>query len=658
MSNTTKEKNSVFKSHFLIGLLFFSFYLLGDFFPDYWWSTHSTHFISTGIKVLLFITGFVFICLSLFPLKIQHLLTFNLNTIKYNSHVIIWTISLLMGFIFYHFPMIADFYGEAYIINPQVFEIATNVSERSYHDLFSFGLNPWAGQKTIFAFISYLSHYSGQNFYTIFIYFNAFFGICFMLTWLYFIHQQVTSLIWKTILTLAICFAPFLLNFYGHLEINAPVLWINLIWITILVKYIQKKNTRTLWLLLFLLICGLKLHAVALLFVPIWIMLCFSHFNKTLTITWKKASYYILAPIFIIGTICYFFVFKDYNDQRNLDFTVTEYDRLFLPIISPEAPLDKYNLFSFNHIFDYFSEMLLWSPIALFLIVSIVILYRKKIDWQKEELILVATTFILFASLFFVINPLLSMQMDWDLFSFPSPILLVLLVLLVRQIETTNLEFRVLPICIAIAFLNIPFFTVHLSEDSLSRKLESLGIRIYHTYYEWSSQTIHNAFSLLSRNRALQIDRKNKLLYKLADYAVEGNDREYGLLWRKDGAYFLDVHKDAAKAYVYLEKALVYYPSDNYTKLLLLESSLLLDLPKQAYDLSLQLKASNYPDAESASITTVQCALMATLYQEAYDHSNEHLMKWEKDKTMGLIKSRLQTNTEVEKLKNLFFVPK
>ena len=60
-------------------------------------------------------------------------------------------------------------------------------------------------------------------------------------------------------------------------------------------------------------------------------------------------------------------MFKDYNDPRTLtDFK--DIDRLFLPVFSPEPPLDRYNLFSLNHILDYLNMMLMWSPAALFLI--------------------------------------------------------------------------------------------------------------------------------------------------------------------------------------------------------------------------------------------------------------------------------------------------
>ncbi|MBR9833489.1 hypothetical protein GYB57_15190 [bacterium] len=657
----TKKTNVTFLSPIIVGLLFFTFYVLGELFPDYWWSTHSSHFLNPVIKYSIFLAAFFGMILSLAPNQIQRLVSIVKVPNQFHSSIM-WLFSLLMGFLFYQFPMVADYYGEAYILNPQVHQTVSKVSQVAANDLFSFGLNPWAGQKTIIAFITYLAFFTGETIYTCILYFDAFFGFCFMLTWLTFVNQNIKDGLWKLILAISVGFAPFLLNFYGHLEINAIVLWVNLFWMTLFVRYFKNKDSKTLWILLLVLVFSLKIHAIALLLSPVWLFICVSHYfkqsNPTYSITWSKVTYFVLAPVFALGAFCYFFVFKDYNDSRNLAHTVKEYDHLFLPIVSPEAPLDKYNLFSFNHIFDYFSELLLWSPIALFIIAVIVISLRKKINWHREELIVTASIFIIFATFFFVLNPLLSMQMDWDLFTFPAPILLVLLVLLVKQIQEEKIKYKVLPISMAIGILTLPFFLVHYSKFDLSLKLQSLGVRIYHTYYEWSSQTIHNALILLSENRQYQFERKNVILYKLAEDAVVGNDREYGLLWSKEGAYLLDYEKNPSKAYVYLEKGLTYSPNDNYAKLLLLESCLLLDQNDQAYELSLQLNQDKYPDAQTASITRIQTALYAEKFNEALQHSSDHLIQWSNDTVMRKINTRLKNNDKVEELEKMFFIPK
>ena len=168
----------------------------------------------------------------------------------------------------------------------------------------------------------------------------------------------------------------------------------------------------------------------------------------------------IYIPICFVGAFLYFFVFQDYKDPRLLqDFR--DIDRLFLPLLSPAPPLDRYNLFSINHIFDYFNIMMLWSPPALFLLVIIGLFYRKQINWKTPQIVITGLTFLLFTTFLFMINPLFSMPMDWDLFSLPAPILLIFVLALLKDVQPTNLAGKILPGCLALAILSLPTFIVN-----------------------------------------------------------------------------------------------------------------------------------------------------------------------------------------------------
>lgn len=642
----------------VLGIVFLSFFVLGELFPNYWWATHASHFLSHTAKYSIFIAALLLLAGS-FSASLTEAIAQKLSSLnRPRFPVWIWLIALGMCFLFFQFPMVEDFYGEAYKLNRFLLNTAPSIPEGTNEPLFSFGLAPWDGQNTIFALITYLVYFLGVTYREGFIYFDAFFGFCFVLTWLYFVRQHITAPVWSVILTLTVLFAPFLLNFYGHIEINSIVLWINLLWLCLAVQYTQNKKTRFVWGLFILLFFCLKLHAVAILYLPVWGLICFSHYRRikqpSFALSWKTIRTYVLLPIFFVGAIFYFFVFKDYNDPRNLDYNVQAYDRLFLPLISPDPPLDKYNMLSFNHIFDYFSEMLLWSPIAFFLLLVIIILYKKDIQWQKEELLIPGTALILFGSLFFVSNPLLSMQMDWDLYSFPAPLFLVFLVIVVKQIQHNSLGPKVLLICAALAILSIPAFMVHASRQTLSYKLESLGVRIYHTYYEWSSNTIHNGLGLIWQDRALQIERKNQLLMDLQADALVGNDREYGRLWRKEGMHFFNVEKNYAKAYTYLGNSLLYFPNDNDARATLMQTALILDKDEQAYEISMDLLKAQFPTQRQAYISSIQCALEAAYYEQALELSNAYLEIWPDDNLVSQINTRIKENDQPGYLKDLF----
>jgi hypothetical protein len=642
---------------FYLGCLFFSFYLLGELFPNYWWATHSSHFVSGSIKYGSLGGGLFLIVLSRFENASAFLSRqFNfLNNLK--SPFWLWLLALGMAFLFYYFPMVEDFYGEAYKLNKHLLKTASSIPEGTHEHFFSFGLAPWDGQNTIFALLTYLVYFSGVTYREGFILMDAFFGFCFVLSWLYFLRRHIHQPIWALLLVLAGLSAPFLLNFYGHIEINAPVLWINLLWISLAVRYAAAPSNRLLWVLFALLFVCMKFHPVGLLFVPVWLVLLIARLRSPkapLSLSWKAVASYCILPVYLIGAICYFFVFEDYKDPRNLDYNVQEYDRLFLPLLSPEAPLDRYNLFSFNHLFDYFSEFLLWSPIAFFLLVLVIVLYRKKVNWQHGELIVALLSFLFFATLFFVTNPLLSMPMDWDLFSMPAPLILVVVGLLVKQIQDEKIAHKLLPIGFGLALLCFPTFNVHYSRNTLAQKLESLGIRIYHTYYEWASNTIHYGLGLIWEDRALQLERKNQILQELQAYAVEGNDREYARLWRKEGIHFFHVEKNYPKAYTYLENSLLYFPNDPTVKSTLMQAAMFLNQPERAYELSMNLLQEQYPSKQQSFVFAIQCALEVEQYPVALQLSTDYLKEWPKDQLILEINQRLLEGKDLEVLKELF----
>lgn len=559
-----------------------------------------------------------------------------------------------MGFLFYQFPMVQDFYGEAYLLNVHLLKFAPTIPAGTHEAFFSFGLAPWDGQKTIFAMVTYLTHFAGITYREAFIYFDAFFGALFVLSWLYFLRTYLTNTLWKVILGIAGLTAPFLLNYYGHIEINAPVLLVNTVWMMGALLYIDNRKKHFLWGLFLLLFVCLKCHAVGLLFVPVWGLMALIHYKGHKNLSWKKVSQFLLAPIYGIGALCYFFVFEDHKDSRELIERVGEYDRLFLPLISPEPPLHKYNMLSFNHIFDYFSELLLWSPIAFFLLVVIALFYRKQVNWQAPEVIISGTALLLFGSLFFVTNPLLTMQMDWDLFSMPAPLFLIFTVVLIRQLQDTNLAAKTATICLALALLSVPTFTLHTSEKQLSYRLESVGYRIYHTYYEWAAFTFHNALGLLWEDRELQMLRKEEILRELHPYAVKGNDREYAGLWSYEGKHFLRVQKDYVMALQYLKAAEEYDANERNTLLYLMETYFTLGQPEQAYPYSLKLLEIGYPNEKNAYMAAIQCALEAGLYADANQLAVDYLTRWNDSPLVTEVYKRLQQNDDLEGIKELF----
>jgi len=642
-----------------IWLVFMGFYISGLIFPDTWWSTHFIAFIPPLWKWILLISA-ILIPVVLFIAKHYGWKFKDQSTEKNKrSHMVILGVTIIMGILFLQFPIAHDNYGEAYLLQKYLDKTADEIPVQAMDEFFSFSLSPWAGQNTIMSLVTFISYFGQVNYQWAFVVLDLIFGLLFVISWLYFISSYLHDRKWKIIMALAGLSAPFMLNFFGHIEINAPSLFCNLLWSILLLSYLRKGKTYQLWGLLVLLLVCIKFHAVALLFVPALVLVFFRHYftdfvQKKKLVSWRKTVVFLLVPIFVTSALAYFFIFKDHNDPRQLQDTAMEFDRVFLPLVSPDPPLDKYNMLSLNHIFDYFSEMLLWSPVVLFLIVCIALFYRKKIDWNHPAVVLTGLTLLLFGSLFFVVNPLLSMQMDWDLFAMPAPVFLVFGVVLISQIQKVKVNEMLVAGSFSLVLMSIPFFIVHASTNPLSHRLESAGIRIYKTYYEWSNQTIQFALNIADEDISTVRARKRNVLKKLEPYAMPDKDYEFARLLASEGEQVLRDDRNYKKALEIFEKVSYYYPDEENNILYKLEAHFLLNQMKEAYEYSLQLIELKHPDEQKALRIAIHTALEAEYYDKAMVHAGDYINKWGSEDVLGEVYYRLQNGIEVEELKFLF----
>jgi len=628
-------------------VFFISLYVLGYIFPEHFWSTHFAYFNSIYVQLMVVVVsgilGFKFYkSTDDKPSKISSKLGFKITILS----------ALIFALLFCLFPIQADFYGDAYKFNPFLPTYPSIIVQEINNNLFNLKLNPWTGEATILALITYLAHYLKLNYHQAFIIFNAFWGGLFVFCWMRFIAHYIKDAYWKVILWLAGVTAPFMLIFYGHIEIYAPILWVTLLWITLAISFIKTEKKYLLVLLSFLFVLNLKLHVISVLFLPALLVLFWKGVQGFYP-NWKQVALYVFVPLSLGGIILYFFVFKDHMDTRSLQTHTMAFEHLFLPLFSPDAPLANYNVLSFNHLIDFGLLSLFWSPIALFVITFLVVAFREKIDWNTPEIVLSGMCLILFAAFFFVVNPLLSMPIDWDLFSIPAPLLLVFVATLVHQIEGDFSSKKLLYAAGILSILCIPTFTTHQTEQFISFRLEHLAKHIYKTYYEWTAQTIEHAYALDDPESTNRITRGEKLLQELAPLAEKGRDYEYSYLLKDQGLYYLRTQKNAAKAIAYFEKSQLYFHTLN-TKKLTIEAYLQQQQAAEAFLLAKDLVEQKYPTPQKSLRIGIHIALEALQFKEAYLYCTLYLEKWPDTPVIKEVKRRLDANENVRELKFLF----
>ncbi len=642
----------------LLGCIFICCYVMGFAFPDWWWGTHFVAFLPGPWDIVLL--AIIGILLTISWITPDHPWLQKIAAISFPRLLERWLpvlVAVLMMLFMANFPIIFDIYGDAYRFGPHLKEVSQHSWTEFFQVILSFDPSLWGGRQMILecvAFFSWLFQVTNENAFDIM---NIVCGGLFTGVWIYFILDTVKNRVWQVILTLAGLTAPFMLNFFGHFEVYAPVLLLELLFLVGLVLFNKRPDTKKVLGLLILLLVNVKLHKFGILLAPAWLIIATGYFFKRFSHrihTWKFVGFGVLAPSLAAGLIVYFFVLGDHRDDRSLLTEALSLDHLFLPLFSPDPPLNRYNLFSPNHFFDLFNLLFFWSPVAILVLLYVLIFHRRSIDKNDRNLVLLGMTMALFMVAFFAINPLLSMPMDWDLFSLPAPALLVITTILVSKTENAPVPMPLIGVALSLALFCLPAFAIHTSPASLSYRLESLCIWNFRSYYEWTARNTGYALNLAGEDEATYTQRKSRILKKLKPYALPKVDREYANLLAEEGRHLLRTKKQPEAALAFLDTAYYYYPDLNVNIAYLMEAHFRLKQFRTAFQYSQKMLALEYPDIRQAYMAVMHCALEAGMYAEALEYSSEYLAQWPEDEKIREINFRLLTGKDLDALKYKF----
>ncbi|MEM6807250.1 MAG: hypothetical protein AAF696_37960, partial [Bacteroidota bacterium] len=279
----------------------------------------------------------------------------------------------------------------------------------------------------------------------------------------------------------------------------------------------------------------------------------------------------------------------------------------------------------------------------------------NSIDFERPAIRIIGLIFLLFTSLFFMINPLLSMQMDWDLMAIPAPIFLALAMVLIKEVEEWEILAHAIAPSLALALLCLPGFYVHSQQDALAERYMSLGIRMYNSYYEWSYQTIQRGLSLKDYpDRAAYEERKTQILQQLKPHAIPLKDFEYARLYNVEGKYYARVENDYDKALQYLLIGENYFPREKNGVLYRMETYFLRKEFLQAFAYSEVLIQQKYPTEKKALAIGVHCAIEAGLKEEALKLTETYLSKWKDNQTIQMVNQEIKSRVPLDSLKILF----
>lgn len=628
-----------------VAAVLFSFFLLGTFFPEPLWGTHFIHFLPGfwQATILVLASALIFVPINRGGNELSG--TNFSNSLKY---VFAAGIAILSAFAFHNISFPIDIYGDAYRYLDFFDAKVTEVPQLVYDDLLSVNILPSSGRRSTLHFITLLCYWTGGTHGDVIRWLGTICGSLFVFTWTLFVLKTAYSYWWQIVFTIIGLLSPMMLFFFGHFETYAPTYLLLLLVSIGVVSGFRMKSWKVFLGTLLLNLLAVRFHPVAALLLPICIVglaSCFwsdSVFIRNI-LKWKGACLFILLPITVCGAIVYFFVLGDHVDLRDTE-TGTDLETMFLPLFSPPPPLDRYNLLSWNHILDFINVILAMAPAALFLLLG-----SKKEGQSRPEQVLIGSGLILICLLLFVLNPLLGMPMDWDLFMMITPVFLVFTLISFQQFDK-----KIIVPAVGFMLLSVPTFLVNFSNDAMSYRLESVGKHMFKTNYQHSNRVLISALSLITDDTELYFNRKEKIENELRPFTNPGNDPAFANLLMDDGFYQLRFSGQLEIARTKLQEAFSFDPNNNDNLLYLMEVNFSLKDFAEASKYADLLVLRSYPTGEQALRIGIHASLENRDYSKSSIYCRDYLKINPQDAFIRNVAERLDAEQNLETIRDLF----
>jgi tetratricopeptide (TPR) repeat protein len=257
----------------------------------------------------------------------------------------------------------------------------------------------------------------------------------------------------KRFLAFLVSFASgVLLLFFGYVE-NYPLVWIGLTGFVYFGLRWLKRGDGLLWALLFL-VLGLLTHLETALFFPAIIYLFFTTGYGAKIYRNHKWPVWITLSL-LAAAVMILFVWK-YKTNLYIE-------NIFLPLFIGKPIDPDYALISLPHLVDILNLLMLLSPLFF----PLLIMAAKNIGQVNRRndnrfLFLAAIGCLLFL---FVIDPMLGMPRDWDLFSIVAYPVSLLLILLFGERDVGVVSKTAIAIAVFMLLAVLPYLIANLKRE-------------------------------------------------------------------------------------------------------------------------------------------------------------------------------------------------
>ncbi|MCB9231282.1 MAG: hypothetical protein H6581_06455 [Bacteroidia bacterium] len=642
------------------GAILLTFFGLSAFFPDSFWAVHYWLFLPVPLKIVLGLLASWLVLAFPWPFAGDSTPAFTTRLPQLLSD---WKMALLFAFLwaipFYIFPIFQDYYGDAPFFLQSREQAVQSLTEGPIHKLWSFDFtDSKLGSGTSMGLFGLFSWLLDIPIYQSIRLWDYLFGGLFIFLWLRLCQALLSRSDWWWPAAILGLFAPFLQNFFGHVEVYAGIITLGLAFMLVLVLYFRSGKVGYYVGLFPLLILCMKFHitgymlSAGLFLASLHLLAGRFHFLKGF-LHWKRVFPFILLPVYLAGGVIYFLFLQRFHSVRSYQAdTLTQVT--FLPLQSSEpAPLDRYNLFSPAHLWDFFQLPFGWSAAGIFLLGAVLLLFRRQIRWNDPLLVVAGTLLLIYLPLFFVLNPLLSMPHDWDLFSIPGVWLLVFLLILLGQLREIPFPRLLLGPVLGLSLFSLVTFYVNARQEPLCKRLQSKSLREFKTYWLGSSSCVLNGVHLNPDPASGQADLE-QIIAELRPHAVMGNDIEFARILYTAGRWYFSETKDYERSLSYFQEAYrasMHLCENNYH---LLINYFYLKRYPEAATLADWVVACKYPTEARANKVAIHTLIMAGEWQHALQVCDSYLQIDPANEFIREIRRRLAAQEDLNTLYLMF----
>jgi hypothetical protein len=624
---------------------------LGIFFPEQMWGSHYLSLLPSWLMLAFLGTSIAGI-----------VLTWETSDNTFGSarfdYEFVWgrlslIIPLLAGAFANFTPIFRDVYGDSYYLAKELEVMVKEwTTEMTANALNYNPLAPKEAIRTFYNTANFLGYLFEVSSASVIKYLQVFLIIIFNWLWLNLVTRSCKQFTTRIVLAGVGFLIPVGLAFHQHYETYALPLTLYMGFVLLLKVFFERLTLGYLIALFGYLLFGLKFHISFWILSPALVLstlFYWSHHQKKLSLLLRPKSvlWLMIVPGIILAGAVY--VWKGSVNGTRMAPIDNLYNALFVPMFPLEpAPYDRYSLFGFAHILDYLQIVFSWSPVSWFIVVF-ALLSRKFTSSLTSFNLTLVVVFVAMLAWFFILNPLLGMSADWDLFSFPAIILMAIGAQLLGSMESEKWARKLGATALCLCLLNLPVFIVNANQSMLSKRLEVLFRNDFKHFWIGSS-TLFEVATELESDPIKRLQRQTKIINDMQPYANENDDLEYAEVLRQTGishgavgnlSSALELHKTAENYAPDLRKNIfdiivLYFKLNRLTEA----------LPYLDRHI-----ANQYPSRRKAVLMAIHVSIAAGDYERAKFYCGSFLQKSPKDSFLLKVYNALSSDSPSEAIK-------